>query len=347
MARKRKQEEHVNHERWLVSYADFITLLFAFFVVMYAISSVNEGKYRVLSDSLVSAFSNPPKAVSPLQQQGGSLNPIVPRIIVPINSRSGAYMPSSEQIADMQKLSDELLRKLSKLEDKDMIGVTKTNEGVEIVIKSNLLFLSGDASLSRSAIVVLQEIASVLRSQQNEIHVEGYTDNVPINSPIFPSNWELSAARAASVLRALSRDGVDPAKMKAVGYGEHKPIAGNETTNGRSKNRRVVILVRNAPAVKRQNLMDLDRALNRGETNKIGSQIEKAVINRVLDNNALGSRRLQNDSLVNPVTSLPQAIPVEPRQAVTLPRPQLLPLNETPSKTEIQTKDPTIKESQP
>lgn len=270
MARKSRKEEHVNHERWLVSYADFITLLFAFFVVMYAISSLNEGKYRVLSNALVTAFSQPSKTIAPIQQGQKIRSPIIQQQqIAPTFDQSSAYqgMPGAEEIAKMQKLADELLLKLQTLADKDYIKINKTTEGVEIDINSKLLFLSGNARLSRSAVVVIKEIAKVLKSQSNQIKVEGHTDDLPIQSLVFPSNWELSAARAASVVRVLSANGIDPLRLRAIGFGKHKPIETNKTVKGRAANRRVSILVLNRTDKIRRSLKEAD-IRNRSNSNQ-------------------------------------------------------------------------------
>jgi chemotaxis protein MotB len=268
MARKPKHEEHENHERWLVSYADFITLLFAFFVVMYAISSVNEGKYRVLSSSLVRAFSHPKKTIEPIQYGTPLRAPIVQHDAMDSKedtvNRSGVdhqIMPTPGEIAEMQKLADQIAYNLKDLIDKELIAVKKTNLGLEIEIKSNVLFASGVAKLSQQAVLPLKKIAAILSKTPNDINVEGYTDNVPISTPSFPSNWELSAARAASVVRLFTQSDVDPVRLKAIGFGEYHPIADNATEQGRNKNRRVTIMVLNKADAKRVNL-SLDRGLD-------------------------------------------------------------------------------------
>ena len=258
MARKPKHEEHENHERWLVSYADFITLLFAFFVVMYAISSVNEGKYRVLSSALVSAFSHPQRTVEPIQYGTPLRSPIIQHesVVKDENtvSRVGVdhrIMPTQNELANMEKIADEIQYNLKELIDKELITVTKTNLGLEIEITSNILFASGVAVLSSQAISPLKKIAAVLSKAPNDINVEGYTDNVPISTVNFPSNWELSAARAASVVRLFTQTGISPTRLKAIGFAEYRPIADNATEYGRNKNRRVAIMVLNKPDEKR------------------------------------------------------------------------------------------------
>ena len=263
MARKRKQEEHENHERWLVSYADFITLLFAFFVVMYSISSVNEGKYRVLSSSLFSAFNDPAKSLDPIQYGTPLRTPIIQHKSMVDDddavSRVGVdhqIMPSRKQLTEMQKIADEIEHNLKELIDQELITINKTNLGVEIEIKSSILFGSGSASLEKKAIPVLQKIAKILSKVDSNINVEGFTDNVPIHTLIYPSNWELSTARASSVVRLFSNSNIDPIRLKAIGFGEFQPIADNKTAAGRNKNRRVTIFVLNSPELKRVKMLE-------------------------------------------------------------------------------------------
>jgi len=263
MARKPKQEEHVNHERWLVSYADFITLLFAFFVVMYSISSVNEGKYRVLSSSLFSAFNDPAKSLDPIQYGTPLRSPIVQHKSMLDDddaiSRVGVdhqVMPSRKQLAEMQKIADEIEYNLKKLVAKDLITVNKTNLGVEIEIKSSILFGSGSANLEAKAKPVLQKIANILSKVDNDINVEGFTDDIPIHTLIYPSNWELSAARASSVVRLFSSSNIDSKRLKAIGFAEFRAIADNSTPEGRNKNRRVTIFLLNTPESKRVKILE-------------------------------------------------------------------------------------------
>lgn len=252
MARRKKQEEPENHERWLVSYADFITLLFAFFVVMYAISSVNEGKYRVLSDTLNAVFSDPVRSAKPIQigeisrgqgeitaTPGDPLEPTF-QIELPEVPKPPA---SSEDIKTINNLSQQLSSALADMIDSEDVIIKQGDDWLELEIKSRVLFQSGDARLARAAVPVIGEIADILQTSANPIQVEGFTDNQPINTPRFPSNWELSAARAASVVHLLDRYGIQPDRMSATGYGEYKPIADNSTEAGRQKNRRVVLVI--------------------------------------------------------------------------------------------------------
>jgi chemotaxis protein MotB len=248
--RKRVVEEPENHERWLVSYADFITLLFAFFVVMYSVSSVNEGKYRVLSDSLENAFSDPIKVIEPIQigEIERTINPIESLIV---NSDSGMDvdvegtkgLEAEVESNKLQKISENLEELLSPFIEKELIEVKKHDLWVEVEMKSNLLFESGRAEVTEAAVPLLQKVAEKLREIPNEINVEGFTDNIPIDTLEFPSNWELSAARAASIVHQFSQMKVSPGRMAAIGYGEHRPIADNRFEEGRNKNRRVVLVI--------------------------------------------------------------------------------------------------------
>ncbi len=255
MARRKKQQEHENHERWLVSYADFITLLFAFFVVMYSISSVNEGKYRVLSDTLEAVFSERPKTVEPIQVgqlsrgnsktpgESESTSPTINPLDLPVTQ---PYLPppvSEETIKTIEAISEQFDTALSDLIESEDITIKQGEDWLELEIKSNVLFQSGESRLEKTAIPIVDKIATILNTSANPVQVEGFTDNNPINTPKFPSNWELSAARAASMVHLLSRLGVEPSRMSAIGYGEFKPIADNQTEAGRQKNRRVVLVV--------------------------------------------------------------------------------------------------------
>ena len=251
MARKKRHEEHENHERWLVSYADFITLLFAFFVVMYAVSSVNEGKYRVLSESLVEAFKSASRTENvPLGNEArggeGILEGGSSIVSGPWEGRPAGPVDRSEdaeQGDSMQFMMGEIERTLSTYMDDEMVNVTRGETWVEVELKSSLLFESGSARIARGAVSALKPIAAILKPLPNPIRVEGFTDNIPINTSAFPSNWELSAARAASVVHLLTQYGLDPRRLSATGFGEFRPIASNTTDSGRNKNRRVLLVI--------------------------------------------------------------------------------------------------------
>lgn len=389
MARKKKHEEHENLERWLVSYADFITLLFAFFVVMYSVSSVNQGKYRVLSDALVASFRSPLKSLDPIQVgdtaksiynpqfafmkepsvfnipklpqrhvpgaetqgprsqgaggtreraegrglegravEGGSLEgkhrgvvsaegdvtggmqqllppmpesdvppeQLQPGTLVSKGTKIGGFggieaelpepLPGTDKSAaemklgtlvkggtmiggfggadielpeamreskaqrDVRAMSEEFTAKLEGLINGDLVAIRSDQKAltVEVEIKDNVLFKSGSAGVEAKALPLLKELADILKLFPYPVRVEGFTDSNPISTAVFPSNWELSAVRAASVVKALTTAGIEPPRLSAVGYGEFRPVASNDTADGRQRNRRVILVVEANPS---------------------------------------------------------------------------------------------------
>lgn len=248
MARKHRVEEHENHERWLVSYADFITLLFAFFVVMYAISQVNEGKYRVLSNSLTVAFNKPDAASEALikSDPNGSNASLID---LPYRQRREAQQVQqlvqerARQAEAMKQMAGELKQDLAALIDDGQVRVTESKRGIAIEVNASLLFPVGSATLDERSAQSLADIARKLASAENLIQIEGHTDNVPINSPLFPSNWELSAARAGTVVRLFEANGVAARRLVALGYGENRSVESNQSAEGRARNRRVTIQI--------------------------------------------------------------------------------------------------------
>ncbi len=214
--RRQKHEEHENHERWLVSYADFITLLFAFFVVMYALSSVNEGKYRVLSDSIVKAFHNTPSSErvlylpTPAPQSGdiGRVQIQTMPIQLPPAPKEIAQKKEREQRREkMKSVAGNLIDVMEPLLRGGQVKVTESNRGISIEINASLLFAPAQAVLNKETIGVLKAVAQVLATDTHQVQIEGHTDNLPIRSPVFPSNWELSSARASSVTRLFIENG--------------------------------------------------------------------------------------------------------------------------------------------
>ena len=266
MARRRRQQrqEHENLERWLVSYADFVTLLFAFFVVMYAISSVNEGKYRVLSDTLTEAFRDPVRTSQPARGEArplAGLEPVAPIEAAPAGSTSLApvtdtgtdgLLPAGGgttiaggkgRTENLDELAASLEDELTAFVGQRLVEINRVGDTIEVAMKSQLLFDSGSARLASAALPALDSLGQVLLATGNAIRVEGHTDDRPINTLQFPSNWELSAARAASVVHFLMRLGVAPERMAAIGYGEHRPVADNALEEGRQRNRRVTLVI--------------------------------------------------------------------------------------------------------
>jgi chemotaxis protein MotB len=277
----------------LVSYADFITLLFAFFVVMYSISSVNEGKFRVLSDSLVASFKDPKRSMEPIQvgQLARSprsetnnesampvalnLSPVAGAGTTEVNGEPSPEQQGGEALADIDTVASQVKQRLAPLIDKELVAVRREESWLELEIKTSILFASGRAQLESAAIPVLQELVDILRAFPNPVQVEGFTDNLPIRTAAFPSNWELSAARAASVVHLFTRAGLRPQRMVAIGYGEHRPIADNATAEGRRKNRRVVIVIPAEDDVRR--VVDVNRMVSLPSETSISSVRANAV----------------------------------------------------------------------
>jgi chemotaxis protein MotB len=217
MIKRRPLENKVGPERWLVSYADFITLLFAFFVVMYSVSQVNENKYKTLSETLSRAFSSS-SAPSPEQT-------------------------NTSDVADLNQISESLSKTLLEHGLNSSATISANEQWLELSLESELLFASGSAEPSADAQFLFVDIAQFLKDSTNEIQIAGHTDNIPINNDQFQDNWALSSARALSVLNLLVAGEVESERLSAVGYGEHRPLADNNTEDGRRENRRVVLRV--------------------------------------------------------------------------------------------------------
>lgn len=261
MARRKKHEEHVNHEAWAIPYGDLITLLLAFFVVLYATSSVNEGKYRVLSHSLAVAFNQPrsmqPTLIGdPVAGDGETQTAAMPVDTVHIRMQQGSLIPlpfplpndpfgeaARQREQAMQEMESAMSQALSGLIDNGSVRMQRDGDQLRIAIASDLLFGSASADLAPSAIKVLNELAVVLSQTQQAIIVEGHTDDVPIRTRRFPSNWELSAGRAGRVLRLFSEAGISDDRMSMAAYGAERPEVPNTSSANRSRNRRVVVTV--------------------------------------------------------------------------------------------------------
>lgn len=238
MAKKKKHEEHENHERWLVSYADFITLLFAFFTSMYAISTANEGKFRAMSQSLRAAFSESIFTTSEKQGGGSSfIRDMKPSML----SESNIYTNKFQRIRDA----------LSEIQKEGRLTLLMEEQKITIRISEGILFEPSSDEFVKGGLPVLDEIAAVLKDMPNSIKIEGHTDNIPTNTERFPSNWDLSSARAVKILKYfISAHRYDPTKLSATGYGEYRPVTSNDTPEGRARNRRVDIMVINENAYK-------------------------------------------------------------------------------------------------
>lgn len=243
--RRQPQDDLHNKERWLISYADFITLLFAFFVVMYSVSSVNEGKYKVLSNTLTGVFNAPERSMQPIQIGDQPAVSNQTSVAQPLTSDGGEAdgEGDSRGTESLRTMAMELATEFDQLIEQGVVSMESSEQWLELSLPNSLLFGSGDAEPHYDAFEVIEKIASVLHNRDNAVKVEGFTDNQPIRTDQFPSNWELSAARAAAVVRMLTMEGIEPDRLAAVGYGQFQPVARNDTDEGRRRNRRVVLLI--------------------------------------------------------------------------------------------------------
>ncbi len=207
--RRTVEEEPENTDRWLISYADFITLMFTFFAALYALSSVDKAKMEQFSGSLNQTFKVIEKPIPLIDNQKTML------------------------MEDIKKATG------------DLQGITVKNEprGVVVTFSDSVLFASGSAELKPEIYAVLEKLSKLLSTLPGRFAIEGHTDNVPISSPKYSSNWELSTARAASMLHFFIEKGIDPAKYSVAGYAEFRPLESNATEEGRQKNRRVEIVI--------------------------------------------------------------------------------------------------------
>jgi chemotaxis protein MotB len=270
---RRRHDDHENHEAWAIPYGDLVTLLLAFFVVMYAMSTVNEGKYRVLSDSLSEAFNGAPHAAHAVTDGGGTGGRIeTPRSQVqkifseamPVAAQAAAAPtppkaaaaaaaaaagagsapgPALGDSAELAKVADEVTNAMGTLVAAGEVHVRRFQNSVVVDISSDILFPSGVAHLSGNAAPALQHLAAALKPFTNAIRVEGYTDDRPINTAEFPSNWELSAARAASVVHLFMDHGIPPDRLAVMGFGQYRPATTNNNPAGRNANRRVAVVI--------------------------------------------------------------------------------------------------------
>ena len=250
--RDRRREDHLNHEAWAIPYGDLVTLLLAFFVVMYSTSSANEGKMRQLSEALSAAFRGAPRTLDPDQvgnlQAGVAVGKIVPNTQF---AAAGSEDPTAGPRGGdplvaggvLNHVADDVQSAMSDLIASKKIAVRRVGSVIEVEIGSDMLFPSGSATLSSPATDVITRLAAALAPYPNPVRVEGHTDSQPINTTAFPSNWELSAARAASVVHVFDTGGVAPTRLSVVGLSQYRPLQPNTTPEGRSANRRVLITV--------------------------------------------------------------------------------------------------------
>ncbi len=260
MYRHKQQHKHVEQEqldRWLVSYADYMTLMFALFVVLYAMATIKEEQYTVLADSLTRIFDKPSESGSGVQGQSVQTIP-APQSEFDLDGTSLQQAAGPDWVADARQLSDirqqklgsplqsveqQLTQALANLLQQGVAKLQQDENWLTIELSSGLLFASGSATTTPSARVLLSEITRIIAPITNFIRVRGYTDDQPINNELFASNWELSVSRATSVLRLLEQLNVAPQRLAIEGYGQYYPFVANDTVQGRSENRKVVIAI--------------------------------------------------------------------------------------------------------
>jgi len=244
--RRRHEERHENLERWIISYADFMTLLFATFVMLYAISSVNISKYRILQQVFAEAFLgkmvHEDSGLAP--KQGGLFKHLPAPVPVPPRNLSPQLQQQIERrIRQLEKIYDRLSTQFHGLIQKDLVHVIRQPNGVVIDINATLLFTSGSATLTPQALTILDQVGKALVDVPYTVQVNGFTDDAPIHNGQFDSNWDLSATRAISVVKRFVADGIAPQRLVGAGYGEYHPVAPNDSSENMARNRRVSIIV--------------------------------------------------------------------------------------------------------
>jgi chemotaxis protein MotB len=252
--RKQLPKKHPNLERWIISYADFTTLLLATFVVMYAVSSINSSKFQEMAEAFSTAFMG---KITKIQATGFAAGhkapfdfmpspvhtPIITRDMQVKHLPPALTQAVARRAQQLQKAYKKLQQLLSGMIKSGQVDVSLKSLGVVVNINSVLLFESGKADLTSPALGLVDEVAGVLKDMHYPIQVNGFTDTQPIHNSQFSSNWDLSAARAMAVVKRLAADDIDPGSLVGAGYGEYHPVALNDTPADMAKNRRVSIVV--------------------------------------------------------------------------------------------------------
>jgi chemotaxis protein MotB len=236
--KKHKHEEHVNLERWLVSYADFITLLFIVFLILFSMSAVDAAKFQALKESFQQITGSGSSLVMPAP--GSTSTPSA-------NINTGASKKKNDIAAEKEKF-EQIKKKLeeyaqSKGIEKNVI-INIDQNGVNVTVTGTILFANGDATLQPAAKAIVKDMFNIINTIDNPIRIEGHTDNIPIRTAQFPSNWELSTARSTNLIRYLIEEyNFNPKRLSVGAYGEYHPVAPNRTPADRAKNRRVEIMI--------------------------------------------------------------------------------------------------------
>ena len=244
--RSRRTTDHVHHDRWLVSYADFITLLFAFFVVLYASSRADQQKQTQIAHSIQSAFQALglfPSTPAQAERNPPPANPKNP--VPPVNVLLGDDLSASPAVQqDLRNLQGEMSGLLAKQIAAHTVALRLGHDGMVISLRESGFYDSGSALPHPQSEATLHRIAATLVKTPYDLRIEGHTDNVPIHTSQFASNWELSTARATELAKIfILQNGIAPGRFSAAGYAEFHPVASNDTPDGRSQNRRVDIIV--------------------------------------------------------------------------------------------------------
>jgi chemotaxis protein MotB len=257
MSRRKRHPSHANHERWLVSYADFITLLFAFFVVLYASSQVDKRKVGRLALAVQVAFqemgvfqaSNTEVPIDvtnpmPFSTVQAVENNEPTATLAQVASHPDGALGTAVENGDLAQLQAELKKTLTEEIKRKEIALRREPDGLIISLREVGFFESGSARMKSASHLAFDRIANMLRSRDYRLRIEGHTDNAPIHTAQFPSNWELSTSRATEIVRLLIvRDGFSPDRLSAAGFAEYHPVATNLTAESRGMNRRVDIVI--------------------------------------------------------------------------------------------------------
>lgn len=246
----KKHPEHVNLERWLVSYADFITLLFAFFVVMYALAQTDLAKFKVAAKSIREAFSS-----DFIDQSGSSGGATLNQFESQVSAggmmmdmptgRTNIRVPDNVELKKLADILEESVSfELGASDFAEKLQINYDDRGLVVRLSAKDFYEAGSAQVKREALPVLDQMAKILRTVKRHIRVEGHSDNIKLVSDLYPSNWELSTARSSWIVRYLiQKFKFDPTYLEAAGLAEYHPVASNNTEAGRAKNRRVEIIV--------------------------------------------------------------------------------------------------------
>ena len=252
MALKREPEKHANHERWLVSYGDFITLLFAVFTTLYAMSQTDKKKVEEVMASLQQSFGMvtagaPSPKINVIPSKSINIAPALSpevSVVQGTTKRGTTISRSRAEEKDFRQIKSTIEAYLIKQGAQTKVTLTITRRGLIVSLKEAGFFNSGQAQIRPDAYELINTIAAVMTQYNNPLRVEGHTDTMPISTAQFPTNWELSTARATNGLKYLIQNfNVDPDKISATGYGEFRPLADNATAEGRAKNRRVDLVM--------------------------------------------------------------------------------------------------------